>query len=106
MCSCLVLTNREYVPESAEMDRSLQMPIGQDLEERIVLITGPRQSGKTTLSKMLHREFEYFNYDVAEDRLRLQEKSWDRKKPLVIFILFVSNSSINSPMNKVNSSNF
>lgn len=57
----------------------------EDLGEKIILLTGPRQAGKTTLSKMLQSDYQYFNYDFAEHRLSLIEKSWDRQKPLVIF---------------------
>ncbi len=46
---------------------------------------GPRQCGKTTLAKQLYTDFDYFNYDAAEDRLALKEKSWDRQKKLIIF---------------------
>ena len=34
---------------------------------------------------MLKGTYDYFNYDNAEDRLGLLEKSWDRTKELVIF---------------------
>lgn len=34
---------------------------------------------------MLKGNYDYFNYDNAEDRLGLLEKSWDRSKELVIF---------------------
>lgn len=67
------------------MDRLLTEFIRTDLRKKIVLLTGPRQSGKTTLAKMIGPSFDYFNYDSAEHRLALQEKSWDRTKPLVIF---------------------
>lgn len=46
---------------------------------------GPRQCGKTTLSKHLTTSYDYFNYDSAEDRVALKEKSWDREKKLIIF---------------------
>jgi predicted AAA+ superfamily ATPase len=67
------------------MDRYLLNSIKQDLDSKIILITGPRQCGKTTLSRLLAYEYDYLNYDLAEHRLLLAEKSWDRKKPLVIF---------------------
>jgi len=67
------------------MKRYLEKYILEDLKEKIVLLTGPRQTGKTTLSKMLLTGFDYFNYDNAEDRLSLLEKSWDRSKELIIF---------------------
>jgi len=67
------------------MERYLKKYIQEDLKEKIVLLTGPRQSGKTTLSKMLTSSFDYFNYDNAEHRLSLMEKSWDRSRKLIIF---------------------
>ncbi|MBI5606110.1 MAG: ATP-binding protein [Deltaproteobacteria bacterium] len=67
------------------MKRTLEKYIQKDLKKKIVLLTGPRQTGKTTLAKMLKANFDYFNYDNAEHRLSLIEKSWDRSKDLVIF---------------------
>jgi predicted AAA+ superfamily ATPase len=67
------------------MDRLLKEYIQKDLVEKIVLLSGPRQSGKTTLSKVISNDFEYFNYDLAEDRLILNEKSWRKNCDLVIF---------------------
>ena len=67
------------------MERYLTKYIQEDLPTKIVLLTGPRQTGKTTLSKMLKSDYDYFNFDNLEDRLSLQEKSWDRSKDLVIF---------------------
>lgn len=67
------------------MKRSLQSYIKQDLPSKIVLLTGPRQCGKTTLGKQLCDSFDYFNYDAAESRLALKEQSWDRHKKLLIF---------------------
>jgi uncharacterized protein len=67
------------------IERGLVAPIQRDLDERIVLVTGPRQAGKTTLSRSLGFDYDYFNYDAPADRLRLAERSWDRSKPLVIF---------------------
>ena len=67
------------------MKRYLEEYIQKDLKKKIILITGPRQTGKTTLSKMLKGTYDYFNYDNAEDRLGVLEKSWDRSRELVIF---------------------
>lgn len=67
------------------MRRTLEKYIKADFPEKIVMLTGPRQSGKTTLSKMLSDSYDYYNFDNAEHRLDLLEKSWDRSKPLVIF---------------------
>lgn len=67
------------------MKRSLQKYILEDLASKIVLLTGPRQCGKTTLAKQLFSNYDYLNYDSGEDRLILAKKLWDRKKPLLIF---------------------
>lgn len=67
------------------MRRCLSNYIIDDLEKKIVLLTGPRQSGKTTLSKMLSNNFDYLNFDNPEHRLGLIERSWDRSKDLIIF---------------------
>lgn len=67
------------------MQRTLLKPLTADLGHKIILLTGPRQCGKTTLSKMLHDDHQYLNYDLAEHRLLLKEKSWDRHKALLIF---------------------
>lgn len=67
------------------MKRELEPYIKQDLSKKIVLLTGPRQCGKTTLAKQLYASFDYLNFDSAEHRLALKEKSWDRQKKLIIF---------------------
>jgi len=67
------------------MKRYLQTYIENDLPNKIVLLTGPRQCGKTTLAKQCRHSFDYFNYDSAASRLSLKEKSWDRQKQLLIF---------------------
>lgn len=46
---------------------------------------GPRQCGKTTLSKALVPNFDYYNYDALKDRESLMSQSWDRNKPLIMF---------------------
>ncbi len=67
------------------MKRYLETNIKNDLENKIILLTGPRQAGKTTLSKMLTSSYYYLNYDDAEHRLGVIDKSWDRSKELIIF---------------------
>jgi predicted AAA+ superfamily ATPase len=67
------------------MNRYLEKYIREDLDQKIILLTGPRQVGKTTLSKMLYQNYDYFNYDNPEHRLALLERSWDRGKDLIIF---------------------
>lgn len=50
-----------------------------------MLLSGPRQVGKTTLSKSIYASYDYLNWDAHEDRSLFDEKTWDRKKDLVIF---------------------
>ncbi len=66
------------------MERYLNAALTADLDRKILLLSGPRQSGKTTLSRMLHPDHQYINHDLAEHRLLLREKGWDRRKALVI----------------------
>lgn len=73
----------------ASMRRYLEDQIKKDLANKIILLTGPRQCGKTTLGKSLGKSlcesYDYLNYDAAEDRIVLKDKIWDRTKLLVIF---------------------
>ena len=67
------------------LKRYLSSYLLEDLKSKILLITGPRQCGKTTLSKNLGLSFDYLNYDEREQHKILLEKSWDRKKQYIIF---------------------
>ncbi len=65
--------------------RYLQQPLAEALADKIALVTGPRQCGKTTLARMLESDYQYINYDSAEHRQVLRDKSWDRQRALIIF---------------------
>ena len=67
------------------MRRYLEESIKQDLKEKIVILSGPRQVGKTTLSKQLIPAFVYLNFDSSSDRNILRKQEWDRDAQLVIF---------------------
>jgi predicted AAA+ superfamily ATPase len=67
------------------MRRYLEEPIRKDLREKIVLLSGPRQVGKTTLSKQLVPSYSYFNYDAAKDRAVLKKEEWDSSVELIVF---------------------
>lgn len=69
----------------ADLRRYLHAAIATDLEEKVVLVSGPRQCGKTTLSRMIQPNHQYLNHDLAEHRLLLRQKAWDRSKPLIVF---------------------
>lgn len=67
------------------MKREQQDRIVHDLAQKIVLLAGPRQAGKTTLSKQLGLRHAYLNFDSAEDRRVIAAKHWGRDGELVIF---------------------
>lgn len=67
------------------MKRIYEKYINEFLAKKIVLISGPRQSGKTTLSKMGHKKYVYLNFDNENDRKTLKDMSWDKKIKLIIF---------------------
>lgn len=53
------------------MERYLQKALLTDINKKILIVTGPRQVGKTTLSKSLLKDFDYYNYDNLIDRKRI-----------------------------------
>ncbi|MCP5467772.1 MAG: ATP-binding protein [Deltaproteobacteria bacterium] len=70
------------------MDRIQSKSILEDLEEKMVFLTGPRQVGKTTLAKSFSHPWShlvYLNFDSFRDRRVIMKEEWDRKAPLVIF---------------------
>jgi predicted AAA+ superfamily ATPase len=70
------------------MKRYLDQQIANDLNKKLVILTGPRQVGKTTLSRQLLTDrdsFQYLNWDISGDRRILQEGSWSQQVPLLIF---------------------
>jgi predicted AAA+ superfamily ATPase len=67
------------------MKRYLYDLIAKDLGKKLILISGPRQCGKTTLSRSFFKDIEYFNYDSSEDRLAIMKKRWRRDCSLVVF---------------------
>src|SRR3990167_3205245 len=72
------------------MKRYNQSFIIQDLTKKMVFIGGPRQVGKTTLSKAIlcmdtfHNGL-YLNWDSREDRNIILKTQWRMDAPLVIF---------------------
>lgn len=67
------------------MERYLEEQIRRDMAKKIIILSGPRQVGKTTLSKQLVPSFVYLNYDASSDRRMIHEEDWPRDVPLVIF---------------------
>ena len=69
------------------MKRAIDPQIRRDLQQKMVLLTGPRQVGKTTLSQQLLAEFaggQYLNFDVAAHRAVIQAQSWRHSAPLLV----------------------
>jgi predicted AAA+ superfamily ATPase len=68
-----------------EIKRSITNSIHEALDKKIVLLAGPRQVGKTFLSKHLVNNFSYYNFDSGEDRHILRKQTWNRESSLIIF---------------------
>ncbi|MFH1029976.1 MAG: AAA family ATPase [bacterium] len=68
--------------------RYLRNEITADLKEKSVFIGGPRQVGKTTLAKIIGKnftDFSYLNWDSAEDRKAILKGQFRSGSPLIIF---------------------
>lgn len=68
------------------MDRYLSDFIKKDLDNKLVLLAGPRQVGKTWLSKALFpaSKYAYLNFDRNADRKIIKGEAWSRDSELVI----------------------
>lgn len=69
------------------MERYLDQLVLSDLASKTVVLTGPRQVGKTTLSRQLMQSFsnaQYLNWDVLADRVVLQRQSWRPRAGLLV----------------------
>lgn len=64
--------------------RLVAEPIWGDVSTKYVLLSGPRQVGRTTLARSLHPKLEYLNFDVDEHRSAILRRSWDRRAPLLV----------------------
>lgn len=67
------------------MKRYIENYLYPDLKEKIVFLSGPRQVGKTTLSKNLNLSHTYLNFDSLRDRQIIKSEEWARDVDLVIF---------------------
>lgn len=70
--------------------RYLSKLASQDIENKMIFITGPRQCGKTTLAKsILSVNFSdagiYLNWDNAQHRKLILAHAWNDEQQLVIF---------------------
>ncbi len=69
------------------ISRRLKEPVLTDLNRKMAFLAGPRQSGKTTFSKLLLKEKEghYYNYDYDKDRALLLKSKLDPGQKFWIF---------------------
>jgi len=71
-----------------ELKRGIYKKILSDLKKKMVFVVGPRQVGKTWLSKKILNEYNnpvYLNYDNAEHRQIIKNEAWLPNADLVIF---------------------
>ncbi len=69
-----------------EIKREISSKICDFLSKKLVLISGPRQVGKTYLTKnFLMKNFVYLNFDDEDDRKIINEKAWSRDADLIVF---------------------
>ena len=69
------------------MQRYLDALVRTDLDHKMVVLTGPRQVGKTTLARQMMQGLppaQYFNWDVLADRAVLQRQSWQPHSRLLV----------------------
>lgn len=68
------------------MKRYLDDRVQTDLTHKMVFLTGPRQVGKTTLSRqrMAQQGGQYLNYDVPTDRALILSQRWSPQAPLLV----------------------
>lgn len=70
--------------------RYLEKPVLEDLNEKMVFIGGPRQTGKTSLATHFLKKFHldlrlwYMNWDALEDRELIMEETFPAGKGLLV----------------------
>ena len=69
--------------------RYLLSYLKKDLKKKMVFLGGPRQVGKTTLTRDIlakkYKTFRYFNWDFDDHRRDVLEKKWHESDQLLIF---------------------
>ena len=69
------------------MQRYLEQIVFKDIKRKLVILTGPRQVGKTFMSRQLMSYYQnplYLNWDIPEHRVRLQKQDWYDLHDLVV----------------------
>ena len=71
------------------MIRYLEPPILEDLPQKMVLLAGPRQVGKTTLARHIlaaSKSGLYLNWDNREDRREIRAARWPAGNPAAVVL--------------------
>ena len=74
--------------KSGQMNRLIESHLERDLTRKMVFLTGPRQSGKTTLAGLIAEKFpsaQMLNWDVLADRRVILSQSWVPDTKLLVF---------------------
>lgn len=68
------------------MNRYVEQRLRADLAQKMVFLTGPRQVGKTTLSRQLITQLggQYLNYDIPAERALILHQRWSPRAPLLV----------------------
>ncbi|MEK6793408.1 MAG: ATP-binding protein [Spirochaetota bacterium] len=69
------------------MHRYVHDAIAHDITRKMVLLSGPRQCGKTTLARHIMEQYPksiYLNWDSAPDRRIVQKGAIDESSPLIV----------------------
>ena len=70
------------------MEREQTQAILKDLSQKMVLLSGPRQVGKSWLARSIMPRFErprYLNWDNTQDRAVILDQGWSPQADLVVF---------------------
>jgi predicted AAA+ superfamily ATPase len=69
------------------ISRRIAGPIAQDLQRKMLLLSGPRQCGKTTLAQACVKTEQgaYYSWDALQDRLAIQNRALDFDARLWVF---------------------
>lgn len=70
-----------------DIRRYLEGPVGTDLSDKMVLLAGPRQVGKTTLARQLLAQSAdglYLSWDHRDDRREIRAARWPGGNALVV----------------------
>jgi len=65
-------------------ERYLSPIVRADAESKMIILSGPRQAGKTTLCRQLADSHEYLNFDIDRHRKIIRERSWRRDQQYLI----------------------